>query len=166
MATPKSLHIPGQHCIKSWVRPKCQRQLKSHDTYFLCPSVISSSLASFHAGSIQPALTGSFKQCFKFEKNKKNNPFPAGRQTAPNMEEHMASDRWVGWALWQLGVFFMSCCGLFHTVLLSWGKAPTVGCELHRDALCLASSPPCGFRHGPNAHLPSLCPTGELHNSL
>lgn len=72
----------------------------------------------------------------------------------------MALNHWVCWALWQLGVFFVPCCGAFHTVLLSWGKAPTVGCEPHRDALSLATSPPCGFRQRPNTHHPSLCPNG------
>ena len=81
MATPKSQHIPGQHCIKAWVRPTCSRQLKSHDTCFLCPSVIHSSLASFHAGSIQAALIGSFRHCFKFEKIKTKKQPLSSRET-------------------------------------------------------------------------------------
>lgn len=61
----------------------------------------------------------------------------------------MASNRWVGWALWQLGVFFLCHCEPFFsycTARQRQGSSSYSYCRLHRDALCLASSPPCGFR--------------------
>lgn len=65
-------------------------------------------------------------------------------------------------------VFFCRVVEFFHTMLWSWGRVPTAGCESHRDALCQAPSPAllCGFRQRPNAHHPVLCPTSRLHNSL
>lgn len=138
-----------------------------HFSISKCNSHTSLTASTGAASSCPLWLVQVMLQIFKKKKKgEKNLSVKDWKQTLPNMEEHMASNRWVGWALWQLGVFFMSCCGVFHTVLLSWGKAPTVGCELHRDALCLAPSPPCGFRQRPNAHHLSLCPTSVLHNSL
>lgn len=102
------------------------------------------------AASIYLALIGPFMKCFKFKK--KNKP-PV---SAPNMEQHMVCDRWVRWALWQLGVFVLCHKLLFfvHATLRAGTSEET--CEPHRDALYLTSSPPCGFRQRPNAHLPSF----------
>lgn len=110
--------------------------------------------------SIYLALIGPFRKCFKF---KERNKPPV---SAPNMEQHMVRDRWVRWALWQLELFVLCHKVLFfflHATLQE--GTPEESCEPHRDALYLTSSPPCGFRQRPNAHLPGFM-TVQLSLSL
>lgn len=117
----KSQHILKQRCVHPPVGPKILATFKKLMTlaFFLFLFLICK--VPFHLplshGQHQVASDWLIRVIPLNAKRegKKSIPFfsATGRQTAPNMEWHMASDRWVGWDLWQLGVFFMSWAALF-----------------------------------------------------